>query len=525
MKKVLSSLCLCLAALFAVTSCTRQNKERELLGQIPDDVDMVVEGDVRAILESAGFKVDGQAVQFPAYVKDALDEDAAREAEELRAFLKRSGVELEACAVAMYYKDEHPVVVLSLSDAGKFRKAIKGEGFELEQESEGVEYYKKLVFESTYDPSYNDYGYVALSGQYAYWIDRVWAGGSGLDPIKALGRMVSEAKQSPFSKTGYAKYISSGNAAGAAFRIPQGVRRDMRDKGFPLRLVEALDGVLCLKADISEGEARLSMSFYGEDGSPKKAEDLAPSLDLGAKVNPEALKYMNADESLVCALSLKGVDWDDCLSTMAAVAELDRGQQAMLAAVASCLGELEGTVAVGIGLNSLSPSWESNVPVTLVCETKEGKAEELLGDLKAMLEALGVDYEGTSSGLALSLPRVGKLYAEAEGDVLVFSNRSISKAGGNPTVQSVDFGGSIGTAAIVLGKESPLLSDLGLDEGLRLTCSSDAEAQETSLVLAMDGDEGTGIVERIARACLQLASRAYEMQGVTDEDDDFYPAD
>ncbi len=525
MKKALTSLCLCLAALFAVTSCTRQNKERELLGQIPEDVDMVMVGNAKAILESAGFGVDGQSVKLPAYVKDALDEDAAREAEELRAFLKRSGVELEACAVAMYYKEEHPVFVLSLSDAGKFRKAIKGEGFELEQESEGVAYYKKLVYESTYDPSYNDYGYVALNGQYAYWIDRVWVGGSSFDPIKALGRMASDAKEHPFSKTGYAKYISSGNAAGAAFRIPQGVRRDMRDKGFPSRLVEALDGVLCLKADISEGEARLSMRFYDEDGAPMEAEDLSHFLDLGAKVNTDVLKYMNADESLVCALSLKGVDWDDCLSTMAAVAELDRAQQAMLAAVGSCLGGLEGTVALGIGLNSLSPSWESNVLVTLVCETKEGKAKGLVSDLKGMLETFGVDYEDTASGLALSLPRVGRLYAEAEGNVLVFSNRSISKGEGNLTVQSVDFGGSIGTAALVLGKDSPLLRDLGLEEGLRLTCSADAEAQETSLVLGIDGDEGTGIVERMARACLQLASRAYEMQEVTDEDDDFYSED
>ncbi|MCD8266362.1 MAG: hypothetical protein LUC33_04325 [Prevotellaceae bacterium] len=520
MKKILLRTCLCLCAALSLAGCSRQNKMQELLGQIPEDVDMVVVGDAKAVLESAGFKVNGQDVKLPSYLRDALGEGAMEDVDELRSLLKRSGIELEACALSMSYRDERPIVVFALSDADKFLKAIKGEGFRKTREDEGVKYYRKTVYESTYDPSYNDYGYIAVNGKYAYWIESVWAG-SLFDAERTLGRMISEAKESPFSKTGYAKYITKGNAAGAAFRVPQGVRQDMRDKGFPSKLVEALDGVVCLKGDLCEGEAKVRLRLYDEDGSPRKYAGKGGLVDLGAKVNPDALSYLGKDEFLVAALSLKDVDLDECLDVVAEMAELTRSDRAALSAVSSYLGRLDGTMAIGVGLaNGLSSVKKAKegrgvmeeVPLTIVCETKEGKAKGLLSDLEGLLEAGGIDYDGTSSGLSVTIPTVGSIYAEAKDNVVVLSNRPISKKGENPAVKSVDFGKSMSTVAAVLGKGNPLAEDLGLDGGVELELSLDAEELELSLVLGMDGGKGAGIVEKVARACLRMASRPDELE-------------
>ena len=538
MRKRLMQWAYAAALMVAMTACSGDSGMKGLLEQVPADMDVVFVGDVETIVASAGGSIDGATVKLPSYLTDELSGKKADELDKFNTFLKGSGVDPNTLAVAYDFDDDKPIMVFALDDEDKFKKAIEDEGFREKDVEEGVTYYSKKVYASEYNSDYDDYGYIAVSGSYAYWIENVWVG-SDFKPMEVLPRMIRDAKSEPFSSTVFSDYITSGNAGGVAVKIPQEFRQSLREQGLPNSVVELYDGVMCFKGELGTNEAKVTMTWFDEEGNVKKGGDFNKYFDVTSKVNAEALAYMDKSESLVYAVSLKGFDWGTYMDDVAEAAKLSRSDRAAMAIVKSYLEKFDGTMAIGIGLENGIESMGAiergrepmkELAVTIVCETKPGKATGVVNDIKGLLESQRIDFDDKPSGLSLSLPGLsGTIYVEAEGNLLVLSNRKVDKADNNIAVKNVDFGNYFAAAGLVLGQSNPLISDLGLDHGVKVAFTVDGEAMEATMTLAFDGDGSRGVVEKFARAIIGIAGREEQMErkyesgyGANKLSDDYY---
>lgn len=505
--------------LLLVTACSNGSKMSDLLKKVPAETDMVVIGNVKTIIESLGGSVEGSSITLPSYINNELSESDADAYDNAKSFLKNSGINMDACAMMMDYNDGHPIVVFSLDDSKQFIRTIEDEGYREKDEEDGVVFYSKKVYESSYDSDYDNYGYVAIKDNYAYWIDSVWKG-SDFKPMKALSNLIADASEKSFVKTKFCDYITSGNAAGAAFKLPRELRREMRDAGLPREIADIYEGVICLKGDLTNNEATITAKWLDEDGETKDFGMFNKYVNTKAKINPQVLSYMNKDDSFVYAVSMKDVDWDGYMDMIAETTRVSRSDKSVMTIVKSYLEKLDGTVAVGIGvtngLESLAKIEQgrnvfNEFSMTVVCETKQGKAKGIINDMKGLLDSEHIEYNDKSNGFSLNIPGEDAiLYVEANDDVVVLSNQSIKK-GNNATVNNMNFGDYIAVAGIVLNKSNQLMRDLNVGHGMKMSLAFDAENVEGTLNFAIGGSEQQGVIEKLTRIILDLVSREKEL--------------
>lgn len=167
-----------LCLIMAVTlncSCSDNEKMNVLLENIPANTDFVLVGNLRTIVESAGGKMEDSKIKLPGYLVSYLPNDISDKWDNFNSFLKKSGIDTEACAIIADYKENYPVFVFSLNDKNKFIEAIENEKFKEKNSWGDVSFYSKKVYEGS-DPEWDDYAYIAINGTCAYWIERVWVG-------------------------------------------------------------------------------------------------------------------------------------------------------------------------------------------------------------------------------------------------------------------------------------------------------------------------------------------------------------
>lgn len=104
MKKVKQFLCLVMAVVLSV-SCTDNTKMQNLLENIPENTDFVFVGSVKTVLESAGGKIENSKIVLPNYISNEMKEGDAEKFDEANNFLKDAGIDIEACAVMMSFRN------------------------------------------------------------------------------------------------------------------------------------------------------------------------------------------------------------------------------------------------------------------------------------------------------------------------------------------------------------------------------------------------------------------------------------
>ena len=148
--------------LFLATSCFNNSKTKNLLDQIPADLDIVVVGDAKTIIESAGGTIEESQIILPSYLTDEMSNSDLNEYDKLKSFLKNSGIDVNACAIAGNYSDSNPIVVFALQDQNKFTKTIEENDFREKDTENGVIYYKKEKL-----PEFKDKFVITMIGRYS----------------------------------------------------------------------------------------------------------------------------------------------------------------------------------------------------------------------------------------------------------------------------------------------------------------------------------------------------------------------
>lgn len=518
MKKLLYHLGLCLSVILLATGCGSNNLA-ELLEHVPADADYVITGDIKTILESAGGKAEGSEVKMPDYIGTMQSDRDAREMEKNLQWLKNSGIDVTSGAVVfLKYQDRAPFIVFAITDKDKLKKALEVEGFNENDKVDDVDIYVKKD-EGEYG-SYTRNSYVAIDGGYGYWIPDVWSDDD--KGMKMIKQYLLSLSNNTMASTDIADYVSEGNVAGMIAKLPSELRREMAKAGVPEEMANLYSGYVCINSKLDGDEAEARLKLFDENGKAKTTEDWNKMMDIKAKIDPEALAYMSPEESLIYAVSMKNINWDKYMDQFDSSGRLSRQDKSFLTIVKSYLEKFDGTVAIGVGLKNGKASIEAidrgekvldHLPVTIVAQTKEGKAASLIKDIKSLLGNQNeLFYTSTSNGLRLTLPKeAGTLWLEAKDNMLILSTLPVKK-GSNPVAEHVNFQDYIFAAALHLGKDNALMRDFDIKNDLTATLAFDAEEGELVLKVKMTGEGETGLIERFVRSVIGMGKKYEQMR-------------
>ena len=518
MKKLLYHLGLCLSVILLATGCGSKNLA-ELLEHVPADADFVITGDIKTILESAGGKAEGSEVKMPDYIGTMQSDRDAREMEKDLQWLKNSGIDVTSGAVVfLKYQDRAPFIVFAITDKDKLKKALEVEGFNENDKVDDVDIYVKKD-EGEYG-SYTRNSYVAIDGGYGYWIPDVWSDDD--KGMKMIKQYLLSLSNNTMASTDMADYVSEGNVVGMIAKLPSELRREMAKAGVPEEMANLYSGYVCINSKLDGDEAEARLKLFDENGKAKTTEDWNKMMDIKAKIDPEALAYMSPEESLIYAVSMKNINWDKYMDQFDSSGRLSRQDKSFLTIVKSYLEKFDGTVAIGVGLKNGKASIEAidrgekvldHLPVTIVAQTKEGKAASLIKDIKSLLGNQNeLFYTSTSNGLRLTLPKeAGTLWLEAKDNMLILSTLPVKK-GSNPVAEHVNFQDYIFAAALHLGKDNALMRDFDIKNDLTATLAFDAEEGELVLKVKMTGEGETGLIERFVRSVIGMGKKYEQMR-------------
>ena len=297
MKKVKQFLCLVMAVLLSV-SCTDNTKMQNLLENIPENTDFVFVGSVKTVLESAGGKIENSKIVLPNYISNEMKEGDAEKFDEANNFLKDAGIDIEACAVMMSFRNNYPILVFALDDQQKFVDVLKQKGYQKDSDKGDAVFYVK--------PSESDYGspsYVALNGFFAYVILKNYLR-SDFNAISYLQRVIEDAAEANYADTPYGDYILGTNGGGLATKLPAELKNEMREEG--LLNAEAnvlLNAVYCVRGELTSNKATVECKVFPENGDEFDTEKLAKLIDIKSEDSDEALKLLGSQENIVVALS------------------------------------------------------------------------------------------------------------------------------------------------------------------------------------------------------------------------------
>lgn len=518
MKKLLYHLGLCLSVILLATGCGSNNLA-ELLEHVPADADFVITGDIKTILESAGGKAEGSEVKMPDYIGTMQSDRDAREMEKDLQWLKNSGIDVTSGAVVfLKYQDRAPFIVFAITDKDKLKKALEVEGFNENDKVDDVDIYVKKD-EGEYG-SYTRNSYVAIDGGYGYWIPDVWSDDD--KGMKMIKQYLLSLSNNTMASTDIADYVSEGNVAGMIAKLPSELRREMAKAGVPEEMANLYSGYVCINSKLDGDEAEARLKLFDENGKAKTTEDWNKMMDIKAKIDPEALAYMSPEESLIYAVSMKNINWDKYMDQFDSSGRLSRQDKSFLTIVKSYLEKFDGTVAIGVGLKNGKASIEAidrgekvldHLPLTIVAQTKQGKAASLIKDIKSLLGNQNeLFYTSTSNGLRLTLPKeAGTLWLEAKDNMLILSTLPVKK-GSNPVAEHVNFQDYIFAAALHLGKDNALMRDFDIKNDLTATLAFDAEEGELVLKVKMTGEGETGLIERFVRSVIGMGKKYEQMR-------------
>lgn len=521
-------LCLVATILLSV-SCSDNDKMQNLLENIPESTDLVFVGNVKTVLESAGGKIENSMIVLPDYVASEMGKGDTKEFNKTNEFFKAAGIDMEACAVMMSFRNNYPILVFALDDQQKFVDALKQKGYQKDSDKGDAVFYVK--------PSESDYGspnYVALNGSFAYVIMKNYLR-SDFNAISYLQRVIEDAAEANYADTPYGEYILGTNGGGLATKLPAELKNEMREEG--LLNAEAnvlLNAVYCVRGELTSNKATVECKVFPENGDEFDTEKLAKLFDIKSEISDEALKLLGSQENIVMAMSMKDANWDEVSNLIATTSHLSRSEKAQMNAVFSYLEKIDGTVAYGMGVTNGIESFikidkEQEVlnqfSATIVIETKEGKAKLLIEDMKGMLEQLRMPFNEDATGFSINLDNMGgTVYVKQVDNFIVVANHAINKDNDNPVVKRADFSNCIAAFYMGLNSNDKLAKDLGVKDNITIGICCKPKDGKAYMSLEIDGSSDSGIIEKMARLLLnsqkkveQRMREAYAQEEVVEE--------
>lgn len=507
MKKHLLQWCFAAVALVMLAACARtgDSKSASLLSLVPGNTPVVVVGNLRTVVESAGGTLGPDGIGLPPYLKAELSESNLKDLQEINDLLARSGADTEVLALACDATLDNTLIICTLDDPAKFEQTVTGEGFERVSDENGFSVYSH--------PS--ERMIIAEKGGNAYFYN----GRSKADTsVGYIARFIADASASSFAATDFGREIADCNAVGVALNMSDIMTQELGKNGMPPALQKMYSGVICIKSDIRGEAATVQARYFIPEGTESNLKEFWAGADLSTHISGEAMEYMNDAEFFVGGVVLKNIDWGKFFDTMADAAGMRRSDRAILSVVKGYLENIDGTVAFGLGLDNGMQSIADiskgrdvmgSFSATIVVETKDGKAPRLVDDIRSLLDMANLPYTDTADGLSMTIPQIGgSLYAAAIHRMLVISNRPIGKDNDNPCVAAMPFQNYSNASALVLKRDNPLMRDFGLDYNIFLTGYSDPATFESEGRLQIDGGGNEGVVAKIIKIIIAISKQS-----------------
>ncbi len=470
-------------------SCS--DNKPELLKQVPADTDLVALIDAQAILESAGFVAGDGSLQVPQYVADKLSDSQMKDLAEAAAL---ECVDAKAVVIAYNYSDPSPVAFFTLNCREEFVKYLS------------VRKYDEMSAEDGYT-LYGDAGgsRVVVGQNQAYIYDGVR--NPVFMPITEVKGMLSSAAKSDITSTPAGKKIG-GHTVSMLAAIPSASQLGVSNMTIP-GMPEG--SMFLLHADLTGTELKAESACLDSDGKMLMMDDVVSGGF--STVDSEALKYLTADESLVMAFSLKGVDWDRVMEL--AGAGLSRSERASLVMIQPYLNAIDGTVAVGAGfadgmtsvskiINGNGSESLSGLSFTALVQLKEERAADQLMQLKGLAQLSGMSMTNTDSCFSLALDQSNTIYVEEHDGMIIVANHPLHRSGANRTVAALPWGSYTGAIGLVLDKSDKIVSDLRMDYELSVELSGSKDGKSI-LVYTLKGGDAKGLIERTAKCCMEAS--------------------
>ena len=531
MKKIKELLCLVVAVVLSM-SCSDNAKMKNLLENIPDNADVVYVGNVKTVLESAGGKIENSQIVLPEYITNEMASGDTKEYDEMNDFLKDSGIDLEACALMYSFKKNVPVMLFALEDNDKFVKAIKDKEFEKDTEENDVTIYVNP------EKGYGDPKYIAINGSCAYMLQA----DKDVDAVRYLQRIIEDADENNYAGTPYGDYILDANGGGLAFKLPAEVKAELRNKGTLTPETEViLNAVYCMRGELTSNKGTLECKVFPKDGEEFDVDKLAKMVDLSSTVSDKALKFLGNQENMVLAMSLKNANWDELSNLIATTSRLSRAEKAQMNAVFSYLEKIDGTVAYGFGMTQGIESYINidkgqevlkQFSTTIVVETKEGKAKQLIEDMKGFMEQMRVPFKEDATGFSIDLTDQGmggKVYVKNVDNFIVLANHEIKESNDNPLVKSADFDGCVAALYVGMNSGDKLSKDLDVKDNMLLGICCKPKDGTAYVTLEVDGNSDSGVIEKFAKIIInsknKLQAKAEEAYAEPEPDSDVEFAD
>lgn len=531
MKKINELLCLVMAVVLSM-SCSDNAKMANLLENIPESADVVYVGNVKAVLESAGGKIDNSQIVMPEYLTSMFSKGDTEDLDEANDFLKGSGVDLEACAVMYSFKQDEPVLVFALEDNDKFVKAIKDKEFEKDTEEKDV-----TIYVNQKKGSRNSQ-YIAVNGSFAY----MFMADDDEKAVRYLLRVIEDAGENNYADTPYGDYILGANGGGLAFKLPTEMKAEIRNKGTLSGDAKVLlDAVYCMRGELTSNKGTLEVKVFPKEGEEFDVDKLAKMVDLKSEISEKALKLLGSQENMVLALNLKNANWDKLSDIISTASNLSRSEKAQMNAVFSYLEKIDGTVAYGFGMTNGIESYTNinrghellkQFSATIVVETKEGKAKQLIEDMKGFMEQMQVPFKEDAAGFVVDLNETGMggaVYVKNIDNFIVLANHEIKDNNDNPLVKSADFSGCVAALYVGLNSGDKLAKDLDVKDNMRLGICCKPKDGKTYMTLEVDGSSDSGVIEKALRIVInsqkKLQKRAEEAYAEPEPDSDVEFAD
>lgn len=519
-----------------LASCSSNAKVEHLMSLIPASSDVVIVGNAKVVVESAGGSVEEHSIKLPSFITDALSKRDKEDFDEFNYHLKNSGIDVEAFAMVLNEKHHyHTLMIASLDDKDKFLKKIEEEFREKVSASE--DNFLVYVNEGEYSSDY-----VIVVGDDAYYVPQVWNDDDfeTVDPVRLVKRTMEEAEEKSMNETNFGSYIMEGNAAGVIAKIPLELKEEMRQAGVPTEMLAMCNGVMCFRGNLSDSECLVEAKMFDENGEAYSTEYLEKYFDKTAKINKAVLSYLGEDENFIYAASLKNFNWDNFFDAIGGMRDMPREKRSQLTALKGYFNNLDGTIAMGWGVKGGLDAWvkmgrgselAKNMSFTCVAELKDGK--KMIDDMKKFMTQLEIPYIDSASGFYLDFPMGSNsvsFFVEARDNVLVISNQKIKQNNANSVVNAYDFENHFCAFGVIFNQGNPLLQDLGVDNGIKLFFSGNAETNEAKLSLMVDGGTDKGVVAKVCRMIANIYDRRQSIENkieAAEEEyyDDIYSSD
>lgn len=495
-------------SVLVLTGCSRSCSSTDFLKRIPADADVVVVGDVESVVKSLGGELKGSDLKLPSYLTSELDKELDKIQETLEA-LKASGVDAKKVAIAVNYKDYQPIVVFKIDDKKKLKKFLESEDFEADDEEDGITFYCKNI---NYEWGAYSSSCVAVYKGFGYFADRVYDSETKNKARSIVNRFIDSAKEESYASTKMGDYVASAKTVGVAIKFPKELKKDDE---IPADLRKILGGYIGIQADLDGDELKMKFKITDEEGKTPDMSFLSKYVDYKKRINDKALKYLDKDQAIVEAMSLKEFKFSRITDNL----NLSTYEKAQFNAVEPYLKKIDGTVVIGMGITNGLESVKSltkskditeNISFTAVVETKDGGAKKIMNDLKELIEN-NADVTKNGEGYKVSV-KGETFYMTAEDDFFILSTSAIKKSDANPALNLMDFDDFNLAYALVFTKDNPLMKDLEIKNNVSLTGGFNFEDCEGEIVLKVTGADKAGILENIARMVIGIYNNRQEIQ-------------